>query len=225
MNRRILGTLGATALILAGSTLPALALERGGLRDGGRTVSVTVTNVTRGQVLSPPIVVVHEPAIALFRLGEPAGPELAAVAEDADAAPLLALLGTLPQVHDVNVAAGVIPPGGSRTVEVAVTGRADVISVVGMLVTTNDAFYAATIPAIPARFDRGGVAAEAYDAGSEANTESCAHIPGPPCGNGGVRVTEGAEGFVHVHAGIHGGGDLDPATHDWRNPVAYVTVD
>jgi hypothetical protein len=32
------------------------------------------------------------------------------------------------------------------------------------------------------------------------------------------------EGFVHVHSGIHGGADLDPAMHDWRNPVALVTI-
>lgn len=68
------------------------------------------------------------------------------------------------------------------------------------------------------------VEAEAYDAGSEANSESCTYIPGPPCGNAEVRDTGDAEGFVHVHAGVHGIGDLDPAMHDWRNPVAEITI-
>ena len=27
-----------------------------------------------------------------------------------------------------------------------------------------------------------------------------------------------------VHGGIHGIGDLDPATYEWRNPVAHVEV-
>ena len=63
-----------------------------------------------------------------------------------------------------------------------------------------------------------------YDAGSEANTESCLSIPGPPCGSAGFRDTADAEGFVHVHSGIHGIGDLAPQRYDWRNPGAYVTV-
>ena len=29
---------------------------------------------------------------------------------------------------------------------------------------------------------------------------------------------------LHIHAGIHGVGDLDAATRDWRNPVALITV-
>ena len=49
-------------------------------------------------------------------------------------------------------------------------------------------------------------------------------IPGPPCGNAGVRDTGNAEGFVHVHAGVHGIGDLVAADHDWRNPVAKITI-
>ena len=63
-----------------------------------------------------------------------------------------------------------------------------------------------------------------YDAGTEANTESCAHIPGPPCGSKFVRVTAGAEGVVAPHAGILGTGDLDPAVHGWTDPVVTVSV-
>lgn len=223
--KRISVVLLAATSILGVATSSAEALERVSTREGGRTVSVTVTNATSGQIFSPPIVVVHDSSIQLFQVGQPASPELAGVAEDADAGPLLALLGTLPEVYDVNVGDGVILPGESRSVEVTVRGGSPVISVVGMLVTTNDAFYAATTTPVASRFNPGRVVANAYDAGSEANTESCEHIPGPPCGNGGVRVTEGAEGFVHVHGGIHGVGDLMPSTHDWRNPVAYVTVE
>ena len=46
--------------------------------------------------------------------------------------------------------------------------------------------------------------AAAYDAGSEYNSEDCAFIPGPPFGNGGVRDTDGAEGYVQILSGIHG---------------------
>jgi len=62
------------------------------------------------------------------------------------------------------------------------------------------------------------------DAGSEANTESCHDIPGPPCGSVGVRHTSMAEGVVTLHGGITGGGDLDPATYGWTEPVATVAL-
>ena len=93
-----------------------------------------------------------------------------------------------------------------------------------MLVTTNDAFFAVNGVARPFRRQPGTHYAAAYDAGSEANNESCDFIPGPPCGNGGVRMQTGSEGYVHVHAGVHGIGDLDPAAYDWRNPVARVVI-
>jgi len=34
------------------------------------------------------------------------------------------------------------------------------------------------------------------------------------------------EGYIHIHAGIHGAGTgtLDPATYDWRNPVVEITI-
>ena len=130
--RRFFAVLAFAAAILAGSALSALAAERLSLREGGRKVAVTVTNVTRGQIFSPPIVVAHDASLRLFQVGEPASPELAGVAEDANGGPLVALLGTLPEVYDVNVGDGVILPGESRTVEVTVSGRFPVISVVGM---------------------------------------------------------------------------------------------
>jgi hypothetical protein len=67
-------------------------------------------------------------------------------------------------------------------------------------------------------------AADPYDAGSEANSEFCEFIPGPPCENPGVRDTANAEGYVHIHAGIHGIGDLDASMFDWHNPVAEITI-
>ncbi|MEZ5601637.1 MAG: hypothetical protein R3F36_12070 [Candidatus Competibacteraceae bacterium] len=57
-------------------------------------------------------------------------------------------------------------------------------------------------------------------------TTNCAlSIPGPLCGGEGGSPNVGGEGFVHIHAGIHGIGDLNAADYDWRNPVATVTVE
>ena len=142
--------------------------------------------------------------------------------------PLTGLLEVSPGVSDYAVAAGGIPPGGSITVEARIQGNARKISLAGMLVSTNDAFVGLDGYTLSFGLFNSSretiIDAPAYDAGSEANTESCAHIPGPPCGSPGERVTDGAEGFVHVHRGIQGVGDLDAATKDWRNPVARISI-
>lgn len=182
---------------------------------------VTITNLTGGQILSPPIVYSHRGQYRLFTPGEAAIPELASVAEDAASDDLLALLGTESMVADVSIGDNVVMPGESMTVRVSVPWGFRKVSTVGMLVTSNDAFYATTtwVP-FPGSDDY----ALAWDAGSEANTQDCEHIPGPPCGNGGVRVEDGAEGFIYVHTGIQARGDLDPSVHDWRSPVAKVHI-
>lgn len=221
-----LATLALSTLLLA--TLALFALAPTALAQGNGPANgsyyVHVTNVTRGQILSPPIVVSHSDDVALWDVGTPASPELAAVAEDADGAGLLSLAGSSPLVTDVAVGPGPLPPGETVILEVAAAKPFDKITVVGMLVVTNDAFYGVNSADLPFRRMKETHHAVAYDAGSEANNESCDFIPGPPCGNAGVRATDGAEGFVHVHAGIHGVGDLDPAAHDWRNPVARVQI-
>jgi hypothetical protein len=65
--------------------------------------------------------------------------------------------------------------------------------------------------------------ANVWDAGTEANNELSTHIPGPPFG-GAMRDVGDAEGFVHIHPGIHGVGDLDASMYDWRNPGVMVTI-
>jgi hypothetical protein len=51
-----------------------------------------------------------------------------------------------------------------------------------MLVTTNDGFYGANAVQVPRHGSR-VVYSVAWDAGTEENNESCAFVPGPPCGN------------------------------------------
>ncbi|MEW6324379.1 MAG: spondin domain-containing protein [Nitrospirota bacterium] len=185
--------------------------------------AITITNVTRGQVITPPVVISHNQGFKLFTVGAPAIPELAALAEDGPTAPLLSLLPSVPTVLDFTAATAPVLPGASVTLEVRTSGLFRSITAVGMLATTNDAFFAVQGVTAP-KNGNATIEAEAYDAGSERNSESCAFIPGPPCGSAGVRDTAGAEGYVHIHAGIHGIGDLVPATHDWRNPVAEIMI-
>jgi hypothetical protein len=92
-----------------------------------------------------------------------------------------------------------------------------------MLALTNDAFAAVRGLELPGRVGaKVSVRVVAYDAGSEANLETKKTVPGL----GGMdRAPQGSEGFIHIHRGIHGGGHLDPAVHDWRNPVVDLTVE
>jgi hypothetical protein len=227
-NNSLVGFLGYVVAGAIAAMLPMASVADG----GGRYVEVTLTNITPGQIISPVVVASHSGAFEpLFELGAPASPELAGVAEDADLEPLVTKLEADPTVHDVQVifgqellnADGPIAPGESASVVLEVRGGFRDLSLVAMLVTTNAAFTGVNGLRAPARGAR-SVHAVAYDAGSEANNELCQFIPGPPCGNPGMRAQDGAEGFVHVHSGIHGVGDLEAADHDWRNPVARITV-
>jgi hypothetical protein len=190
--------------------------------ETGRKYEVTITNITRGQVITPPIVISHDNTFELFSLGAPAIPELATMAEEGDSAPLQGYLGTLSSVFDFTAASGPLMPGESVTLEIRARGKFREISSAGMLASSNDAFFA--VRGLRISYSRERTAeGEAYDAGSEANKETCEFIPGPPCGNH-VHDTDEAEGYVHVHAGIQGIGDLDPAVFDWRNPVAEIRI-
>ncbi len=207
---------GATALTILGG-LGAFA--SGATAD---TYKVTVYNLTEGQIFSPPVVAAHSRGVSIFTPGVEATPGLAALAEDADSADLVTELEGAGAT--VVVGGGAIEPGKSGVVYIKTSRRNRRISVVGMLVTTNDAFYGLNGVRAGGRSNRYHV--PAYDAGSEDNDEDCAHIPGPPCGDTGANGTPTVDGVVHIHNGIHGlaTNGVVPAMHDWRNPVAKITI-
>jgi hypothetical protein len=183
---------------------------------------VTITNITRGQIMAPPAVIAHNDGYSLFNLGSPSSPELSMLAEEGNPSMLVNSAAGMSTVFRAVPGSGIIMPGASQTIEIETSGQFSEISVAAMLVSTNDGFMAVRGMAAP---KRGAVTAEAdaYDAGTEANSESCAYIPGPPCGSH-VHDSSPAEGYVHIHAGIHGIGGLTPAMHDWRGAVAQIEI-
>lgn len=193
------------------------------------TFEVTVTNLTRGQRFTPILVTSHRAGVRLFELGQPAGTQLATLAEEGNVAPLATLLDLSPDVLDVADSGGLLDPGASVTVRVQTRGEFNRVSVASMLIPTNDGFFALNGVAGPRGPDADTHFSPAYDSGSERNDELCASIPGPffaECGGpgGGGAPADGAEGYVHIHAGMHGIGDMDPAQRDWRNPVARIVI-
>jgi hypothetical protein len=214
---------GLTVLLLIGVVAVPAAASRNDGGAGARRWQVTVENLTPtgSQPLSPPLVVVHSGLADVWSVGSIANHGVAAIAEDANNVPLEEVLPQVPGVATVfTVPGGPIPPGDSRSFEVETRGRFDRLSLLTMLVNTNDAFTGLDSRRIQGR---GGVVETiAYDAGSERNNELAGFIPGPCCNNPFVRDPEGA--LIRPHDGITGAGDLDPAIYDWPEPAARITI-
>jgi hypothetical protein len=191
-------------LILASLAAPAPAGE----------FQVTIANANPGQNFSPPVLVLHRPGYQLFELGRPASEALWQLAEEGSTAAFEALAE--PAVQAVAIA----PAVHRRDAPVVTTTLAApddaALSMAAMLSLTNDGFVAARDLALP-RAVGASVTAElrAYDAGTEANTESCEHVP---CEVHGRRKTDGAEGAVGEHQGLRGDADIPPA-RQWHAPV------
>jgi hypothetical protein len=188
-------------------------------------LQVTITNITKGQTFTPIMVAVHKPGVHIFELGASASVELEQLAEGGSTAPLEAALLANPLVKTAVDTGAALPPGQSVTITVPASGQFSQVSIAAMLIPTNDGFFA--VDAVQTSHQQAiTVFAPAYDAGTEMNDELCIHIPGGDgCSGEGFNPSRaGAEGYVHIHEGIHGIGDLPATTYDWRNPVALVTI-
>jgi len=195
-------------------------------QSGPKQYKVTITNITRGQSFTPILVASHRVGVRLFTLGESATVELSALAEGGDVTPLKTALDADPLVKGTGASERLLEPGQSTSVLVPATGGANRISLAAMMLPTNDGFIGLNGAIAPHGRRSITYFVRAYDAGSEPNDEHCASIPGPLCGGQGGSPNADGEGFVHVHAGIHGISSLDPAAdYDWRNPVARVVIE
>lgn len=217
-NRRMAMT--AAAVAAACLLLPAVAAAQPGI-----TYRVTITNLTRAQPVSPPVVATHNIGFHIFVPGTQAPDPLVAVAEEGNPVPLAEALEGIGIVHDVAVGDGPLLPGQSTTVEVQARGKAVFLSAVGMLGSTNDAFFGLDGFYLDGPPWLRHTTAPAYDAGSEENNELCEFVPGPPCSGAGSRAPDGAEGVVTIHNGIHGIGDLPEEELDWHNPVVRIQIE
>ena len=197
---------------------------------------ITLTNLTMGeagmggQILSPPIFAAHLAGVSIASVGEPATEALIALAENGDTTGLAAIAAAAGA--NVAMADSVVPPGGSVTVTLTADMVNSSLSVASMLVSTNDAFIAATDVAL---FDEDGAPVStdlelmAYDAGSEDNTEMASDIPGP-LGLDPAVDPEGSnervptvDGVIAAHEGIQGGAEVTDA-FAWEEPTAMLTI-
>ena len=191
------------------------------------TYQVMITNLVPMQHFTPVLAATHNSSTTIFLPGTAASSELQALAETGNVAPLTALLNADTNVMDVQDSGGLHGPGG--TLQIVVTGGSnfDRLSLIAMLIPTNDAFLGLDTE-LPGPGETKVVYAFAYDAGTEANDERCASIPGPSyaeCGGPGTGgAPGGGEGTITIHSGIRGDGDFG-RNRDWKNPVARVVIE
>lgn len=236
-TRTLVALLGAAALTMA-VIAPASA-------DSAASYTVTISNLTDGQPFTPPLAASHRPAVDLFEVGEPASEAIKEIAENGNLDPAVAFATESSSAKHIADAVVALPdsgpppilPGESRTFTLTTSNGANLFSWASMLICTNDGFVGIDSVRLPKQVgDRISLTADAYDAGTEINTEDLADIV-PPCqGLTGVEDDMGAPGtgmsdpllaeggVIASHPGIDGVADLLPGLHGWTDPVATVVI-
>ena len=206
-------------------------------------LAIEVHNLTQGIYFTPILISAHTPEASLFEVGEAASMELQTMAEGGDISGLAGIVASV-DGNNAEVQGELTGPGMTRNFTLSTDDNNTALSVVAMMLPTNDGFIGLDNWAIPTEAGTYTVYLNAYDAGTEANDEirgsgapGEAGMPVPPpldplLGNGGAGVTETeTNGSVHIHRGNLGDSLPDGGTSDihstvqrWLNPVAKVTI-
>ena len=200
------------------------------------TYEITFTNNTSGQYLTPPNYAIHDSSADVFSRGAAPSPGVVAVAERGEVPVLAAELAGAIDANGLGIsgvgATAPLAPGESSTVTVTSSERR--LSVVSMIICTNDGFGgvdSAWLPSVDGQTRTYNL--RDFDAGAELNTENRADlVPAPFCdfeGQGGPGTPldqPEIDGFnrINFHPTLKGVGD-QPNSFDWRRgSVGTVTV-
>ncbi|MGY8899363.1 MAG: spondin domain-containing protein [Paraglaciecola sp.] len=226
--------------ILSAAAMLALSSQQSLAAD----ISVEIQNLTHGLYFTPIAAVVHTPDASLFEVGEAASTELQMMAEGGSIDGITTLANAAGADMIANPADGLLAPTMSASGDIMTTDGNLMLSVVAMILPSNDGFVGLDNWEIPTEAGTYTVLLNAYDAGTEANDElrgsgepGMPGMPVPPpldplLGTGGSGVA-GADtnATVHIHRGnigddsmTDGTSDVNNAVHRWLNPVAKVTV-
>lgn len=223
--------------------IAALLLSTAPMLASAQVVDVKVTNLTQGIYFTPLLLTAHSDEYHLFQAGMEASSELQAMAEGGDISGLVTIADSISASSQANPAEGLLAPSSYTMVSDWDTGDNDQLTVVAMLLPTNDGFVGLDSWQIPSEAGTYTVYLNGYDAGTEANDEivnggGASGTPGIPA-NPGMNGGTGASGvtsdepntMIHIHPGnvgdsdaMGGTSDLDSRIHRWLNPVAKVTV-
>jgi len=169
--------------------------------------TVTLTNTSDSQPMTPPVVILHDApednnGFLWFEVGQPAIGEVVMIAEDGLFMPLLEVAQSQGFVSAAGpafvdpVAPGPVLPGQTATVTLDSAAEGQVMTIVTMVVCTNDGFTG--VSARPLAEET--VLAPIYDAGSESNVEMLDYWV-PPCGGGDENIGDEENGAIAAHPG------------------------
>ncbi|RYV03952.1 hypothetical protein SOPP22_00620 [Shewanella sp. OPT22] len=190
---------------------------------------VTVTNLTPEQPLSPIAVVLHNSDTPLFVAGETASDALELLAEAGDNSGLETAEG----VTDFFSAEAPTGPGQREVIDITLNeDQLNNVSVLSMLVNTNDAFTGVSNFNLSSLESGQKVTfrANVYDSGTEANTEAKGTIPGPADQGQGFDAVRDDVDRVYIHSGVISKEDglADSvlfAKHRFDNPAMTVVIE
>lgn len=189
--------------------------------------TVTVTNLTYAQPLSPLAVMLHTDS-KMWTVGTSSSVALEVLAESGDNTDFLADSSAIAS----SSGSGVVLPGASSSVEIATTDRlATNFTAATMLVNTNDAFSGLTGIDISTMVvdDTKTWRLNVLDAGTELNSEALGTIPGPADGGIGFEATRDDVDFVGYHSGVVSQDDglsssVLTQAHRFDNPAITLTI-
>ena len=171
---------------------------------------ITVTNMTTGQLMTPPVAAIHDASVHLFEVGATASDAIRNIAETGADAELVAF-ATDPANAALVSGAGVIgdgpfAAGGQVTTTLATENDAYVFSLVNMVICTNDAIAGVDSVALPATNEPLTLMAMAYDAGTRVNQSDNNSFFPPPCRSTDVveAPVEDPRQAIAAHAGQTG---------------------
>ena len=184
------------------------------------SITVSFRNLSEFQPMTPPVVILHnapdtENGIRYFELGDSVGEEVRQIAEDGNITPLVEAAQGQIVTGRVSAAeaappeaGGALLPGGTSSVTLTQDVADQVLSIVAMVVCTNDGFTGVDSMEI----SEGTLTPPVYDAGSETNVETLDYWV-PPCGTD-TNLTDQENGVITIHPG-----QTDAENPDFNFPV------
>jgi hypothetical protein len=192
--------------------------------------NITVTNLTSNQPLSPLAAQLHSSEYNAWKVGAAATESLEILAEGGDNSSLLDEPSSY--VYSAVSGTGAVPPGLGSMLTIEAEANSDMkLTVISMLVNTNDAFIGKT------GIDLSDLAVgetvkhylPIYDAGTEDNSELEGTIPGPADGGEGFNMVRDDVDYVARHPGVVGidqgySESVLNSTHGFDSPAAVLTI-
>lgn len=225
MKKKLIARKKFTALALAAAftTLTACGSDDD---DSGSTVaetagtySISFTNLSIGQPMTPPVAAIHDPSVSLFEIGTAASTQLQEIAENGNNTPMVELALSLSEVTAADIAfvdsvnPGPVQPGETATVTLTTDAAGQVFSAVSMVVCTNDGFTGTNSIELPTGDEALSLEVLPYDAGTEVNDLNADYWV-PPCGGSGDNLHTDENGVTAAHPGQTGVGNFDFAGTD-----------